>query len=113
MYTDRNHLRVEDPGQVEGNVVFTYLEAFDIDTQAVDRLKAHYRRGGLADTAVKRRLEDVLQATLAPIRARRAQFARDPGAVRTMLEQGSARARTVAAATLREVRQALGIEYFA
>ncbi|HTT14021.1 MAG TPA: tryptophan--tRNA ligase [Burkholderiaceae bacterium] len=113
MYTDRNHLRVQDPGQVDGNVVFTYLDAFDADAAAVDELKARYRRGGLADTVVKRRLEDVLQATLAPIRARRAPYARDPGAVRTMLEEGCARARAVAAATLREVRQALGIEYFA
>jgi tryptophanyl-tRNA synthetase len=113
MYTDRNHLRIEDPGQVEGNVVFAYLDAFDPDTTAVAELKAHYRRGGLADTAVKRRLEDLLQAELAPIRARRESFARDPAAVRKILEQGCERARAVAGQTLREVRSALGIEYFA
>jgi tryptophanyl-tRNA synthetase len=112
MYTDRNHLRIEDPGQVEGNVVFAYLDAFDPDVQAVAALKEHYRRGGLADTAVKRRLEDVLQAQLAPIRTRRSQFAQDPAAVRRMLKDGSVRAREVAAQTLREVRRALGIEYF-
>lgn len=112
MYTDRDHLRIEDPGQVEGNVVFAYLDAFDPDTTAVAELKAHYRRGGLADTAVKRRLEDLLQAQLAPIRARREMFARDPAAVRKILEEGCARARAVAGQTLHEVRSALGIEYF-
>jgi tryptophanyl-tRNA synthetase len=113
MYTDRNHLRVQAPGQVEGNVVFTYLDAFDADAQKVAELKDHYRRGGLADTAVKRRLEDVLQAALAPIRARRTQYARDPDGVRAMLQEGCARARAVAAQTLRDVRRALGIDYFA
>jgi tryptophanyl-tRNA synthetase len=112
MYTDRNHLRVEDPGQVEGNVVFAYLDAFDPDRAAVDDLKARYRRGGLGDTTVKRRLEDLLLAQLAPIRARRAQFARDPGAVLDLLRDGSHRAREVAAQTLREVRRALGLDYF-
>jgi len=113
MYTDRNHLRVQDPGRVEGNVVFTYLDAFDTDTQKVAELKDHYRRGGVADTAVKRRLEDVLQATLAPVRARRAQYALDHEGVRRMLQEGCARARVVASQTLRDVRQALGLEYFA
>jgi tryptophanyl-tRNA synthetase len=113
MYTDRNHLRVADPGQVEGNVVFAYLDAFDPDVPAVAELKARYRRGGLADTAVKRRLEDVLQAQLAPIRARRMQVARDPDGVRNMLQAGCARARAVAAHTLMDVRRALGIAYFA
>jgi tryptophanyl-tRNA synthetase len=112
MYTDRNHLRIEDPGQVEGNVVFAYLDAFDPDTTAVAELKAHYRRGGLADMAVKRRLEELLQAQLAPIRARRESFADDPAAVRKILAEGCERARAVAAQTLREVRSALGIEYF-
>jgi tryptophanyl-tRNA synthetase len=112
MYTDRNHLRIEDPGQVEGNVVFAYLDAFDPDVQEVTALKEHYRRGGLADTVVKRRLEDLLQAQLAPIRTRRAQFAQDPAGVRRILQDGSARARAVAGQTLREVRRALGIEYF-
>ena len=112
MYTDRNHLRIEDPGQVEGNVVFAYLDAFDPDTVEVERLKAHYRRGGLGDTTVKRRLEDLLQAQLEPIRQRRTRFAQDPAAVRRILEDGCQRARVVAAQTLREVRTALGIEYF-
>ena len=112
MYTDRTHLRVQDPGHVEGNVVFSYLDAFDPEPQLVAELKAHYQRGGLADTEVKRRLEDVLQAQLAPIRARRLQAAADPGEVLNILAAGCERARSVAAQTLREVRRALGLEYF-
>jgi len=113
MYTDRNHLRIEDPGQVDGNVVFAYLDAFDPDAAEVERLKSQYRHGGLADTTVKRRLEDILQAHLAPIRKQRAAFAQDPAGARNILLDGCVRARAVAAQTLREVRQALGIEYFA
>ncbi|WP_155625955.1 tryptophan--tRNA ligase [Burkholderia vietnamiensis] len=71
MYTDPNHLRVSDPGQVEGNVVFTFLDAFEPDVQKVDELKAHYRRGGLGDSVVKRVLDERLQALIEPIRARR------------------------------------------
>ena len=71
MYTDPNHLKISDPGRVEGNVVFTYLDAFDEDAEAVEELKQHYRRGGLGDTAIKKRLEDVLQTLIAPIRERR------------------------------------------
>jgi tryptophanyl-tRNA synthetase len=112
MYTDRHHLRVQDPGQVEGNVVFAYLDAFDPDPAAVAELKAHYRRGGLADTTVKRRLEEVLLEHLAPIRARRERFVRDPDAVRAVLREGCERARSVAAQTVAEVRRALGLEYF-
>jgi tryptophanyl-tRNA synthetase len=112
MYTDRHHLRVQDPGQVEGNVVFAYLDAFDPDPAAVAELKAHYRRGGLADTTVKRRLEEVLLEHLAPIRARRERFMRDPDAVRAVLREGCERARSVAAQTVAEVRRALGLEYF-
>src|SRR5436853_1954227 len=78
MFTDPNHLRVEDPGQVEGNVVFTYLDAFDEDRTTLEKLKAQYRRGGLGDSKIKRRLEDISQALLAPIRERRAQSAKDP-----------------------------------
>ena len=112
MYTDRNHLRIEDPGQVEGNVVFAYLDAFDPDAAAVAALKDHYRRGGLGDTTVKERLEKVLTAFLDPIRARRDSVARNPDAVRDMLRDGCVRARTVAAQTLAEVRDVLGLDYF-
>lgn len=78
MYTDPDHLRVNDPGKIEGNVVFTYLDAFDDDTAAVLDLKAHYQRGGLGDVAVKRRLVSILREIVGPIRERRAAFARDP-----------------------------------
>ena len=74
MYTDPNHLKVSDPGQVEGNVVFTYLDAFDDEPQAVAELKAHYRRGGLGDVVLKKRLQGKLENVIAPIRERRSQF---------------------------------------
>lgn len=109
MFTDPRHLKASDPGSVEGNVVFTYLDAFDEDTQTVEDLKERYRRGGLGDSVVKRRLEDVLQALLAPIRERRRSLARDPGHVLQVVKQGTARARAITEATLREVRGSLGL----
>jgi len=112
MYTDPNHLRVSDPGQVEGNVVFMFLDAFDPDTAAVDEMKAHYRRGGLGDSVVKRRLNERLQALIAPIRERRMQFERDRAGVLDILRQGTMRARETAGATLSEVKGALGLNYF-
>ncbi|WP_434633283.1 tryptophan--tRNA ligase [Chromobacterium sp. CV08] len=112
MYTDPNHLRVADPGQVEGNVVFTYLDAFHPDRERVAELKAHYRRGGLGDTVIKQQLEDCLQTLLEPIRARREQYARDPAAVLEMLKAGTRRARDVAARTLAEVKAAMGLNYY-
>nr|WP_294867396.1 tryptophan--tRNA ligase [uncultured Pseudogulbenkiania sp.] len=112
MYTDPNHLRVDDPGQIEGNVVFSYLDAFDDDAAAVAELKAHYRRGGLGDTAIKARLEDKLQALLEPIRRRREEYARDPAAVLALLKAGTGKAREVAAVTLAEVKGAMGLNYY-
>jgi tryptophanyl-tRNA synthetase len=112
MFTDPNHLRVADPGQVEGNVVFTYLDVFDEDQAAVAELKAHYQRGGLGDMVIKRRLEEKLQALLEPIRIRREEFAKDPAQVMAMLQQGTQRAREVAAQTLHQVKGAMGINYF-
>ena len=108
MFTDPNHLRSADRGQIAGNVVFTYLDAFDEDLAAVDALKEHYRRGGLGDMVVKRRLNDILQALLAPIRTRRGALARDPGYVLGVLRQGTASAQQKTAATLNEIRDALG-----
>jgi tryptophanyl-tRNA synthetase len=93
MYTDPGHLRVEDPGRVEGNVVFAYLDAFDPDRAGVAELKARYRAGGLGDGAIKRRLEDLLQELIRPIRERRAVFARDPAQVIEILRLGTGRAR--------------------
>jgi tryptophanyl-tRNA synthetase len=109
MYTDPKHLRAGDPGAVEGNVVFTYLDAFDADEIGVAELKAHYRRGGLGDSAVKQRLEAVLQGLLAPIRERRAECARYPDYVLDVLREGTMKARAVTQATLEEVREGLGI----
>ncbi|MDK4723578.1 MULTISPECIES: tryptophan--tRNA ligase [Rhizobium] len=109
MYTDPDHLRVGDPGRVEGNVVFTYLDAFCEDRQLVDDMKAHYRRGGLGDITLKRRLDDILQALLAPIRARRAHYAAEPDYVMEVVREGTRKARERTEATLAELRDALGL----
>lgn len=104
MFTDPGHVRASDPGRVEGNVVFAYLRAFDPDVDAVMELEARYRAGGLGDVALKRRLEDVLQGLLEPIRTRRAALAADPAQVITLVDEGSRRARAVAATVLADVR---------
>ena len=109
MYTDPDHLRVSDPGRVEDNVVFAYLDAFDPDQAAVAELKEHYRRGGLGDVALKRRLEGVLEALIAPIRARRAALAEDRGYVEDVLQAGTAAARATAAAVLADVRDVFAL----
>ena len=112
MYTDPNHIRVEDPGQIEGNTVFTYLDIFATDKNAVEEMKEHYKRGGLGDMKVKKYLNEVMQAELEPIRNRRIEFEKDIDAIYDMLKDGSDKARAVAANTLKEVRAAIGIEYF-
>ncbi len=109
MFTDPNHLRVEDPGRVEGNVVFTYLDAFDGDQEGLEDLKAWYRRGGLGDSKIKARLEGILQELIAPIRERRAQLARDPGYILDVIRDGTDRARERTEATKRDVVDALGL----
>ncbi|MAZ25678.1 MAG: tryptophan--tRNA ligase [Cytophagaceae bacterium] len=109
MFTDPDHLRIEDPGRIEGNVVFTYLDAFDPDREEVARLKDHYRRGGLGDSVVKRRLEEILQELLAPIRTRRADYAADPGEVLRIVAEGTRAARDLTDATKQEVMEALGL----
>lgn len=112
MYTDPNHIHVEDPGQVEGNTVFTYLDAFDKDTAKVAELKAEYQHGGLGDVKLKRYLNEILQAEFDPIRQRRVEFEKDPDAVMAILKKGSEKANIVANQTLKEVRDAIGINYF-
>ncbi|MFC4709761.1 tryptophan--tRNA ligase [Enterococcus eurekensis] len=112
MYTDPNHIRVEDPGQVEGNMVFSYLDVFGTEKEYIEELKAQYRQGGLGDVKIKRYLIDVLEAHFGPIRARREEFAKDPSAVMEILRQGSLKAEKVAAETLDEVKRAMGIQYF-
>lgn len=112
MYTDPNHIHVEDPGKVEGNMVFTYLDIFDKDKDKVAELKEQYRVGGLGDVKIKRYLNEVLEAELGPIRARREEFAKDIPAVYAMLKEGSEKANEVANKTLEEVRRAIGVNYF-
>lgn len=121
MFTDPGHLRVEDPGKIEGNTVFTYLDAFCRpehfaaylpDYPNLDELKAHYRRGGLGDVKVKKFLNSVLQEELEPIRARRKVFEQDIPEIYRMLQRGCEAAREVAASTLADVRKAMRIDYF-
>ncbi len=112
MYTDPNHIHVEDPGQVEGNTVFTYLDVFDPDKDTVAPLKEDYQKGGLGDVKIKRYLNKVLEAELAPIRERRQKYAENLDAVYDMLYQGSQKANQVADQTLQEVRDAIGFNYF-
>lgn len=108
MYTDPNHLRIEDPGQVEGNIVFTYLDAFDPNKEEVEELKAHYRRGGLGDGTVKKRLEGVLKELITPIRERREELAKDPDYIMDVLRQGTDKCRLITQQTLDEVKDGLG-----
>jgi tryptophanyl-tRNA synthetase len=110
MYTDPGHVRASDPGTVEGNVVFAYLDAFDPDREAVDELKAHYRHGGLGDMTLKRRLEEILERLIAPIRERRERLAADPDQALDIIRTGTLRARDTTAGVLRDVRDALSLD---
>lgn len=121
MYTDPLHLQVSDPGHVEGNTVFTYLDAFSKpehfaeylpEYANLDELKEHYKRGGLGDVKIKKFLNRVIQEELAPIRARRAKYEKDIPAVYDILRQGTEKARETAAQTLAEVKRAMRINYF-
>lgn len=112
IYTDPNHIHIEDPGKIEGNVVFTYLDIFGKDKEKIQRMKEHYRHGGLGDVAIKNYLFDVINEELTPIRNRRAEYAKDPEAVYEMLQRGSEKANIVANETLQQVKSAMGINYF-
>lgn len=121
MYTDPLHIQVSDPGHVEGNAVFTYLDAFSRpehferylpDYADIDELKAHYTRGGLGDVKIKKFLNSVMQEELEPIRKRRAEFEKDIPAVYDILRAGTEKAREAAAQTLAEVKAAMKIDYF-
>lgn len=121
MYTDPLHIKLTDPGHIEGNTVFTYLDAFSKpehfaeylpDYAGLDELKEHYQKGGLGDVKIKRFLMSVLQEELSPIRARRAEYEKDIPAVYEILKKGSDAAREVAAQTLSEVKRAMKINYF-
>jgi tryptophanyl-tRNA synthetase len=121
IFTDPNHLKVSDPGTVEGNTMFTFLDAFCTDAHfaeylpeysCLDELKDHYRRGGLGDVKVKKFLNKILQAELAPIRQRRQRLEENKREVYQILLDGSLVAREVAAKTLERVRNAIGLNYF-
>ncbi len=111
MYTDPNHLRVDDPGKVEGNTVFTYLDIFDPNKKEVEELKEQYRRGGLGDVKLKKRLIEVLEAVIAPIRARRQELEKDPNHVMNLLLEGTKKTLQVAEKTMYDVRRAMHLEY--
>lgn len=110
MFTDPDHLRASDPGKTEGNVVFDHLDAFDPDAAEVARLKDHYRAGGLGDMVLKRRLEQLLQELIAPIRARRLEYAKDPAAVLGILRDGTERSREITSSVLKDVRTVFHLE---
>ena len=121
MYTDPNHIHVKDPGQVEGNTVFTYLDAFSTpehfkkylpEYENLDALKDHYKRGGLGDVKIKKFLTAILEETLEPIRSRRSELEKDPEYVRKILLDGTNRARETASETISKVRRAMKINYF-
>ncbi len=121
MYTDPNHIKIDDPGKVEGNVVFTYLDIFCKEDsfekylpeyKNLDELKAHYQRGGLGDVKIKKFLNDVLQEELKPIREKREQLSQNPEYVYDVLRKGTAKARLKAQETLREVKKAMMLDYF-
>lgn len=112
MYTDPGHIHVEDPGKIAGNVVFTYLDIFDEDKAGIAKLKKQYEQGGLGDVVIKKRLIEVLEKIIAPIREKREALAKNPEAVMKILEDGGKKAREIAKETMAEVRKALKIDYF-
>lgn len=111
MYTDPNHLKVEDPGQVEGNPVFTYLDAFDDNKEELEALKEHYKRGGLGDSLVKKRLLEKLEAVLSPIRQRRQELESNMDYVFKVLDEGTKEASMHANLKLKQAKDAMGINY--
>lgn len=112
MFTDPDHLKVENPGKIEGNTVFTYLDHFATDKKMVAELKEHYQKGGLGDVKVKKYLNEVMQEILKPIRERRKNFAKDPVEIIKIIKQGTDKARETAAKTIKEVREAMKLNYF-
>lgn len=112
MFTDPNHLRIEDSGKIEGNTVFTYLDHFATDKDKVKLMKEHYKRGGLGDVKVKRYLNDILQEMLKPIRERRELFSKDIFQVEQIIKMGTEKAHARAQQTMKEVREAMQLNYF-
>ena len=112
MYTDPKHIHINDPGEVKGNVVFSYLDIFDIDKSVLEDLKNQYKKGGLGDVVIKKRLIDILENIIRPIREKREELAKNPEAVMKILEEGTAKAQVVAKETMAEVRKVMKINYF-
>lgn len=112
MYTDPKHARVEDPGHVKGNVVFSYLDIFDPARDEVAKLKEQYKHGGLGDVAIKKCLAGILESVIGPIRTRRRELAKEPEAIFEILKKGTARARVAARETMERVRKGVKIDYF-
>lgn len=112
MYTDPKHVHIDDPGSIEGNVVFTYLNIFDSDVEQVAKLETQYQKGGLGDVKIKKRLIEVLNSFLDPIRQKRADYAKNIDYVEHVLRDGSKKANELANKTLKEMRDAMGINYF-
>lgn len=112
MYTDPKHIHVNDPGKVEGNVVFTYLDIFDSDKVALNKLKEDYRHGGLGDVVIKKRLINILEDLIGPIREKKSQLAKNPKEVEVILKDGTKKARIVAKETMKRVRKAIKIDYY-
>jgi tryptophanyl-tRNA synthetase len=112
MYTDPEHIHVNDPGKVEGNVVFTYLDIFDTDKVEVANLKQQYKKGGLGDVAIKNRLIEVLEKIIAPIRSKRLELEKNPEKIMEILKQGNEKAREIAKQTMDKVKKGVRIDYF-
>ena len=112
MYTDPNHIHVQDPGEVKGNVVFSYLDIFDPNKDEVEELKSQYKKGGLGDVVIKKRLIGILENIIGPIRTRREELAKNPEAIMKILEEGTLKAQSIAKDTMIEVRKSLKINYF-
>lgn len=112
MYTDPEHIHVSDPGKVEGNTVFAYLDVFDKNSEEVELLKEHYKKGGLGDVVLKKRLTDILNNFLEPIRIRRKEFEQNPDYVLSILKEGSEKTQSIGEKTLKEVKTAMKIDYY-
>ena len=112
MYTDPKHIKISDPGHVKGNVVFAYLDIFDTNKEEVEELKKQYKKGGLGDVVLKKRLINVLENIIEPIRTRRQELAKHPKKIMSILEDGTLQARKIVKKTMKDVRKAMRLDYF-
>lgn len=112
MYTDPNHIHIENKGKVEGNVVFAYLDIFDTNKSEIEELKEQYKKGGLGDVVIKKRLINILENIIGPIRLKREELAKNPKEIMNILEEGTNKARIIAKETMAEVRRVMKIDYF-